>query len=85
MIDQRQELERVADVRIQQKLGLAHRTAFREKFPGQVEHCMRLVAERLQHGLSKTADVQISDASAKDLSMALLSLWEIHRELPRTD
>ena len=72
---------RVQDVIIQQKLGATHRAAFREKFPGQIEHCMRLIAERLQKGLAKDAEVGLSDCSAKDLSWALVNLYEIHRDL----
>ena len=72
---------RVEEVKIQQKLGAAHRAAFREKFPGQIEHCMRLIAERLQKGLAKDAEMSISDCSAKDLSWALLNLWTIHNEI----
>ena len=82
MIDQRQEAQRVQDVKIEQKINAAHREAFQQKFPGQIEHCMRLVAERLQHGLRKDSDMQLSDCLAKDLSWALLNLWTIHRELP---
>lgn len=74
---------RVEEVKIQQKIGEAHRAAFREKFPGQVEHCMRLIAERLQNGLRKDAEIAISDCSAKDLSWALLNLFKIHQELER--
>ena len=81
MIDQDLEAQRVQDTRIQQKLGAAHREAFQQKFPGQVEHCMRLIAERLQTGLRKDSDLQISDCSAKDLSWALLNLWTIHQDL----
>ena len=66
---------------IAQKVGAAHRAAFHEKFPGQVEHCMRLIAERLQKGLSKDAEVGLSDCSAKDLSWALRNLYLIHQEL----
>ena len=73
--------QRVEEVKIQQKLGAAHRAAFREKFPGQIEHCMRLIAERLQKGLAKDAEMSISDCSAKDLSWALLNLWTIHNEI----
>ena len=72
---------RVEEVKIQQKLGAAHRAAFREKFPGQIEHCMRLIAERLQKGLAKDAEIGLSDCSAKDLSWALLNLWTIHNEI----
>ena len=81
MIDQTQEQARAADTRIQQKVMAAHREAFAQKFPGQIEHCMRLVAERLQTGLRKDSDMQLSDCSAKDLSWALLNLWTIHQDL----
>ena len=72
---------KVEEVKIAQKVGAAHRAAFHEKFPGQVEHCMRLIAERLQKGLSKDAEVGLSDCSAKDLSWALRNLYLIHQEL----
>jgi len=72
---------RVQETIIQQKLGATHRAAFKEKFPGQIEHCMRLIAERLQKGLAKDAEVGLSDCSAKDLSWALLNLYEIHTNL----
>ena len=72
---------RLQDTIIAQKVGAAHRAAFHEKFPGQVEHCMRLIAERLQKGLAKDAEVGLSDCSAKDLSWALLNLYQIHQEL----
>ena len=72
---------RVEEVKIQQKLGAAHRAAFREKFPGQIEHCMRLIAERLQKGLAKDAEIGLSDCSAKDLSWALLNLYQIQQDL----
>ena len=72
---------RVQETLIQQKVGAAHRAAFHEKFPGQIEHCMRLIAERLQQGLRKDSEVQISDCSAKDLSWALRNLYQIHQDL----
>jgi hypothetical protein len=74
---------RVQETIIQQKLGATHRAAFREKFPGQIEHCMRLIAERLQKGLAKDAEISISDCSAKDLSWALVNLYEIHQDLAK--
>ena len=73
--------KRVEETKIAQKVMAAHRAAFREKFPGQIEHCMRLIAERLQRGLSKDAEIGISDCSAKDLSWALLNLYKIHTDL----
>ena len=43
----------VKDTIILQKVNRAHRVAFKERFPGQIEHCMRLTTERLQGLLSK--------------------------------
>jgi hypothetical protein len=75
--------QRVQDTLIAQKVGAVHRAAFHEKFPGQIEHCMRLIAERLQKGLAKDAEVGLSDCSAKDLSWALRNLYQIHQDLTR--
>ena len=56
------------ETKILQKVNKAHREAFREKFPGQVEHCMRLTAERLQAGLDKRDSVDISNPDTWKLS-----------------
>ena len=77
------------DVKIAQKIGAAHRQAFRERFPGQVEHCLRLTAERLQACLVKGDGLDISHprtwpATSDDilgLARALESLWMVHRDL----
>ena len=81
MIDQRLEAARVQDVKIQQKLGAAHREAFAQKFPGQVEHCMRLIAERLQHGLRKDNPVELMAAEIAHLAQALNHIYDIHCDL----
>jgi len=73
------------DVKIMQKVNGAHREAFAEKYPGQVEHCLRLVMERLQVGLDKRDGVDIanpdtwrlSTAELADLSTAAKNLNEI--------
>ena len=83
------EARAVQDTRILQKVNHAHREAFREKFPGQVEHAMRLTVERLQAVLSKTESTVLADpdtwgASAHEiqsLAVALSSLHSIHTEL----
>lgn len=49
----KKEEQLVQDTIILQKVNKAHRDAFKEKFPGQLEHCMRLTAERLQAVLTK--------------------------------
>jgi len=76
------------DTKIAQKVMAAHREAFQVRFPGQVEHCLRLTAERLQACLIKregqdtgeplTWAAQPDDILA--LARSLESLWIIHRE-----
>ena len=60
--------EQVADVKILQKVNAASRVAFAEKYPGQVEHCLRLVMERLQAGLDKRDGVDIGNPDTWRLS-----------------
>jgi len=77
------------DVKILQKVGAAQREAFKEKFPGQVEHCMRLTAERLQAVLTKYEGTDPKDPATwratprdiADLAIALNYLQEIHFRL----
>ena len=51
----------VLDTRILQKVNGAHREAFLEKFPGQLEHILRLITERLHLGLDKRDGVRVND------------------------
>ena len=51
----------VADTKILQKVNRVHREAFAEKYPSQVEHCLRLTMERLQAGLDKRDGCDVSD------------------------
>ena len=81
MIDQTQEQAREADTRIQQKVMAAHREAFAQKFPGQIEHCMRLVAERLQTGLRKDNPVELMPAEIAALAQALNAIYDIHCDI----
>lgn len=83
------EARAVQETKILQKVNHAHREAFREKFPGQVEHAMRLTCERLQAVLTKTESTVLSNPDTwsstaeeiKDLAVALDSLHNIHIEL----
>lgn len=83
------EARAVQDVKILQKVNHAHREAFREKFPGQIEHAMRLTAERLQAILAKSEGIVLADPDTwpssageiRDLAVALDSLHKIHIEL----
>lgn len=63
----------VQDTKILQKVNAAHRDAFAVKYPGQVEHCLRLVMERLQAGLDKRDGVDIANPDTWRLSTQELS------------
>lgn len=74
---------------ILQKVNKAHREAFREKFPGQVEHCMRLTAERLQavltnkpNDMTDTATWTASAQDIHDLAHGLYYLSIINQHYP---
>lgn len=56
------------DTKILQKVGRVNREAFKEKYPGQLEHCLRLVMERLQAGLDKRGSVHVNDPNTWILS-----------------
>jgi hypothetical protein len=72
---------RLEETRIAQKVGAAHREAFREKFPGQCEHIMRLIAERLQLGLRKDNPIELTAAEIQGLASALNAIYLIHVDL----
>ena len=77
------------DARIMSKVNAVHREAFKEKFPNQVEHCMRLTAERLQAVLTKRASTDVADPETwactardiADLAIALSYLRDIQQSL----
>lgn len=81
MIDQAQQ-ERIArDVKIMQKVNAVHREAFKTRFPGQVEHCMRLTAERLQAILTKKptdlTDPETWTSTADEIASLSEALWHL--------
>jgi hypothetical protein len=61
MIHQARETAKVTETLILQKINASHRVAFAEKYPGQVEHILRLLTERLQAGLDKRDGVVVED------------------------
>jgi len=79
----------VQEVLIRQKVNRVHREAFAEKYPGQVEHCLRLVMERLQAGLDKRVGIDVADPDTwlmntqeiQDLVVAAYQLNSIRKEL----
>ena len=90
-IFQATEAARARDTLILQKVNKAHREAFKQRFPGQVEHILRLTAERLQAVLTAKPD-NLSDpetwvataAEIRDLSEALYYLAHINNQNPVT-
>jgi len=88
-IFQATEAARTRDTLILQKVNRAHREAFRQRFPGQIEHCLRLTAERLQAMLTakpeSLADPDTWVATAEEirnLSEALYYLAYINKDNP---
>jgi hypothetical protein len=81
MIDQAQQQRMTRDTLIMQKVNHAHREAFIQKFPGQLEHCMRLTAERLQAVLTnKPTALNNPDtwaASAAEIASLSEALWHL--------
>ena len=57
-----------ADTKILQKLNAANREGFAVRYPGQIEHCLRLTMERLQAGLDKRDGVDIGNPETWKLS-----------------
>ena len=60
MIHNAVEARRADDTKILQKVNAVNREAFVQKFPGQLEHEMRLISERLMHILGKPQGVELS-------------------------
>jgi hypothetical protein len=81
MISQAQQERMERDVKIMQKVNHAHREAFKTRFPGQVEHCMRLTAERLQAILTKKptdlADPETWTSTADEIAKLSEALWHL--------
>lgn len=81
--------QQVLDTKIQAKINAVHRGAFVEKFPGQVEHLLRLLTERLQHGLDKRVGVIITDpntwvltpAEIEQMSVAMYNVYQIYKDI----
>lgn len=76
------------DTMILQKVNLAHRMAFKQKFPGQCDHILRLIAERLHQVLiNKPQELNNIDtwsatpAEIRDLTQALHYVYNVHKEI----
>ena len=55
------EQRRADETRIMQKVNAANREAFLVKFPGHLEHSMRLTSERLLNCLNKPEGINLTD------------------------
>ena len=89
MIHQAREEAKVKDTLILQKINASHRIAFQEKFPGQIEHILRLLTERLQAGLDKRDNVVLEDVSTwklkpaelHDMATAIRNIFEVRQQV----
>jgi len=86
MIHAASEQRRARDVKIMQGINQAHREAFVVRLPGQLEHSMRLIAERLIAVLAKPPGTVLEQpdtwpADADSIASLAQSLW--HLELTR--
>jgi hypothetical protein len=81
MIHQAQQERMSRDTLIMQKVNAAHREGFKTRFPGQVEHCMRLTAERLQAILTRKptdlADPETWTSTADEIAKLSEALWHL--------
>lgn len=81
IIHQAQQERMTRDTLIMQKVNSAHREAFKTRFPGQVEHCMRLTAERLQAILTRKpadlADPETWTSTADEIAKLSEALWHL--------
>jgi len=89
IIAQAQQERMARDTVIMQKVNGAHREAFKTRFPGQVEHCMRLTAERLQAllvnkagELNRPETWDYTTAEINELCEALYYLSLINEQFP---
>jgi len=90
MIHNAVEARRADDVKIMAKVNAVNREAFVIKFPGQLEHSMLLITERLMHVLTKPPGVELTDPHTwlgspddiRSLCDALRSLEQVRANWP---
>ena len=88
-IFQAQQARMTKDTLILQKINASHRIAFAEKFPGQIEHILRLLTERLQAGLDKRDGIELDNPDTwkmtckelSDLSTAIHHVYIVKEKL----
>ena len=88
-IEQALQNKLVQDTIILQKVNMSNRIAFVEKYPGLIEHTLRLLVERLQNGLDKRDNVDLNDVHTwklqpnelVDLSTAVYYIHKVREDL----
>jgi len=84
MIHNAVETRRADDTKIMQKVNAVNREAFVARMPGQLEHVMRLVMERLQYCLNKPPGTDLSapdtwPAQPGELASLAAALWHLEQ------
>jgi len=84
MIHNAVESRRADETKILQKVNAANREAFVQRMPGQLEHVMRLVMERLQHCLHKSPSLVLDNpdtwpAAPSEIAALSTSLWHLEQ------
>ena len=74
---QQQAILQAQDTKILQKINAPLLEAFKQRYPQQVEHCLRLTMERLQAGLDKRGDIDVADPDT--WRMSTVELQELAR------
>ena len=77
------------DLRIAKKIVAGQSVVFRERFPSQVEQCLRLLSERLQAGLDKRNGVVLDNTTTwnmtalelSDLARAVESIYNVYKDV----
>ena len=81
VIRQAQQERLVRDTLIMQKVNAAHRESFKARFPGQLKHIQRLIAERLQAILTRKpsdlADPTTWNCTADEIGELSEALWHV--------
>ena len=82
MINAAVETRRVDETKIMQKVNAVNREALTLRFPGHIEHSMRLISERLQHCLLKPDGTDLSvphtwPATAAEIESLATALWSM--------
>ena len=84
MINAAMETRRADDTKIMQKVMAVNREAFTHRFPGYIEHSMRLISERLLNCLNKPEGTDLSDpatwpAEPAELDHLASALWHLEQ------